>query len=167
MWSSSHSRMKLRRTYILGAAVAVLVFATVYPWKRVVVMPAIRVRIVDDLGNPASNVVVQQKWEYRSIGSKEHREVSKADEYGYASFPERTERISLIRLIPSAVREILYLPHGYGFGPSVTIWAFGNDPHIWYYVPLGRYQISLAQFPQEIRLQRNEETRYPNDSKWP
>ena len=159
--------MKAKRAIFLGIAFAILVVFIVYPWKRVVVVPALRVRILDEAGNPAPNAVVQEKWEYLSIGSRRHRELARADENGYASFPERTERISLLRLVPSVAREIIHVPHGYGFGSNVTVWAYGLDPHMWYYVPLGRYEITHAMFPQEIRLQRNEETRFPNDSKWP
>jgi hypothetical protein len=159
--------MKSKRIFLICASIFILAVVILYPWNRVVVMPPIRVRIVDEMGHPVSNAVVQQKWEYQCIGSVEHREISAADQNGYASFPERTERISLARLVPSAAREILYLPHGYGFGSDVTIWAYGDDPHVWYYVPLGRYEISRGAFPQQIRLQRNEEIRYPNDSKWP
>ena len=155
----------MKRKLIVIAGVSLIIFAVlvIYPWRRVVVVPAIRVRILDQAGNPAPGAVVQEKWEYRSIGSKEYREISKADENGYASFPERTERISLLRLVPSVAREIIHLPHGYGFGSSVTVWAYGNDPQVWYYVPFSWYET----FPQEIRLEWHHEPRYPNDNRWP
>jgi hypothetical protein len=155
--------MKRKRILVLGLSILILAVLVIYPWKRVVVVPAIRVRILDEAGNPAPGAVVQEKWEYRSIGSKEYREMSKADENGYASFPERTERISLLRLVPSVAREIIHLPHGYGFGSSVTVWAYGDDPHVWYYVPFSWYE----RFPQEIRLKRHYEIRTPDDNKWP
>ena len=155
--------MNIRRKLVLGLTVAILAVLILYPWARIVVGPAIRVRILDEGGNPALGYIVQEKWEYRSIGSKGHREISRVDQNGFASFPERVERISLIRLVPSYARQIVHLPHGYGYGSQVTVWAYGEDPHVWYYVPFSWYEA----FPQEIRLKRNDEIRTPDDTKWP
>jgi hypothetical protein len=155
--------MKARRILFLGLGIGILAVLIGYPWKRVVVVPAIRVRILDEVGNPAPGAIVQEKWEYRTIGSIGHREVSRADENGYAAFPERSERISLLRLVPSYAREIIYLPHGYGYGSKVTVWAYGDDPHVWYYVPFSWRET----FPLEIRLKRGYEIRTPDDNKWP
>ena len=155
--------MKVRRKLFLGLSIVVLAVLILYPWKQIVVAPAIKVRILDEAGNPAPGALVQEKWEYSSIGSKGYREVSRADENGYASFPERTERISLLRLVLSHARNIIHLPHGYGYGSKVTVWAYGEDPHVWYYVPFSWYET----FPQEIRLKRHYEIRTPDDTKWP
>ncbi len=155
--------MKVRRKLFLGLSIVILAVLFLYPWKQVVVVPAIRVRILDELGNLAPGAIVKQKWEYRVIGSKGYEELSKADENGYASFPKRTERMSLLRFVPSVAREIVNLPHGYGFGSKVTVWAYGEDPHVWYYVPFSWYET----FPQEIRLKRQYETKYPNEKTWP
>jgi hypothetical protein len=130
---------------------------------RFTVAPEMRVRTLDESGNIAPGIVVQEKWEYRTIGSKAYREVSRADKDGYAFFPKRTERISLIKLLPSIAREIIHLPHGYGFGPVFTIWAYGSDQFVWEYVPLSRYE----KVPREIRLKRHDESRLPDDTKWP
>ena len=127
------------------------------------VAPAIRVRILDEAGNPAPGTTVKQKWEYRVIGSKEYEQILKADENGYASFPQRVERISLAQLIPSIAREIIHLPHGYGFGSLVVVYAYSEDPYLWDYVPFSWYET----FPQEIQLKRHHETRYPYENMWP
>lgn len=152
-----------RRKLFFGLSILILASLFLYPWKQVVVAPAMRVRILDESGNPAPRAVVKQKWEYRAIGSKEYEELSKADENGYATFLERTERISLLRLVPSYAREMIHLPHGYGFGPSIVVWAYGEDPHVWYYVPFSDYD----PVPQEIRLKRHYETKYPHQKTWP
>jgi hypothetical protein len=158
------SYMKVnRRKLLFGLSIVILVVLFIYPWKQVLVVPAMRVRILDESGNPAPGAVVKQKWEYRAIGSQEYQEMSKADENGYVSFPERTERISLLRLVPSYAREMVHLPHGYGFGPSIVIWAYGEDPHVWHYVPFSDYYPA----PQEIRLERNDEPKYPHQKTWP
>lgn len=156
--------MKLtRKRMILALGIVALAVLFLFPWKRVVVAPPMRVRILDEFGNPAPRATVKQKWEYRVIGSKAHQEIAKADENGYVSFPERTERISLMRLVPSVAREIVHLPHGYGFGSSVVVWAYGNDPALWYYHPFSWYQ----KFPQELQLKRHDEGKYPHETTWP
>lgn len=138
-------------------------FLLLYPWKRMVVAHAIRVRILDEAGNPARWATVKQEYEYRVIGSKGQEAITVVDENGYASFPERTERVSLIRLIPSFAREMIHLPHGYyGFGSLVTIWAYGTDPHDWTYHPFSWHET----FPEEMRLSRHVETKYPHDPAW-
>jgi hypothetical protein len=80
-----------RRRRLLGLIIVLSAVVFLYPWKLVVVTPAIRVRVLDETGKPASGVVLKQKWEYRVIGSKEYQEISAADENGYAFFPERTQ----------------------------------------------------------------------------
>ena len=152
---------KRKVSWILGSFF--LLAFLFYPWMSFTVAPEMRVLILDENGNIAPGTVVQEKWEFRTIGSKEHREVSRADKDGYAFFPQRTERISLIRLLPSFAREIVHLPHGYGFGSVFTIWAYGNDQFVWTYVPLSWYET----VPREMQLKRQDESRLPNDTKWP
>ena len=155
--------MKYTRRKLVLALIVVLValgLLFIYPWKRVVA-PAIRVRILDQDGNPARWATVKQEWEYRVIGSTGHVAMTVVDENGYASFPERTERVSLIRVIPTLVREMVNLPHGYyGFGSFVTIWAYGADPHDWTFVSFSGHET----FPVELRLKRQLEPRYRHES---
>lgn len=149
---------------ILGLSILAVALLLIYPWKRVVVAPALRIRVLDEAGNPAQLATVKQEWEYRVIGSKGHQEITVVDENGYASFPERTERVSLIRLIPSFAREMIHLPHGYrGFGSLVTVWAYGPDRHDWTYVPFSWYET----FPQEMRLTRHHEPKHPHEQEFP
>jgi hypothetical protein len=69
----------------------------------------------------------------------------------------------LIRLIPSIAREIVHLPHGYGYGSVFTIFAYGKDQFVWEYIPLSSYET----VPRELRLKRHDEIRFPDDGKWP
>jgi hypothetical protein len=148
-----------RKKAILGLSIVVVALLVIYPWKRVVVAPAIRIRVLDEAGNPVHLATVKQEWEYRVIGSKGHQQIIIVDENGYASFPERTERVSLIRLIPAFAREMIHLPHGYkGFGSIVTVWAYGPDRHDWTYVPFNWYET----LPQEMRLTRHPESKDPH-----
>jgi len=152
-----------RNKTILVLSIVCVALLVVYPWKRVVVAPAIQIRILDEAGNPARWATVKQEWEYRVIGSKGHHEITIVDENGYASFPERTERVSLIQLVPSFAREMIHLPHGYGFGSLVMIGAYGTDPYDWTYHPFSWYET----FPKEMRLERQDEPKYPHESIWP
>lgn len=152
-----------RKKTILILSIALVALLLIYPWKQVVVAPAIRIRVLDEAGNPARLATVKQVWEYRVIGSKGHQEITIVDENGYASFPERTERVALIRLIPSFAREMIHLPHGYGFGSIVTVFAYGPDRHDWTYVPFSWYET----FPQEMRLTRHHETKDPSQPEFP
>ena len=150
-----------RRVYLSLVGILPLV-CLFYPWNFTVA-PEMRVLILDENGKVAPGAVVQEKWEYKSIGSEEHREVFKAEQDGYAVFPKRTERIPLIRLIPSIAREIVHLPHGYGYGPVFTIFAYGKDQFVWSYIPLSSYE----KVPRELKLKRQDGIRFPNDGKWP
>lgn len=155
--------MKIAVKIFIGLSVATLVGLALYPSKQVVV-PAVRIRILDEAGNPSPGTLVQEKWEYSSVaGANNYREKSVSDENGYASFPERTERVSLLVRALSEVVEIIHLPHGYGHGSKWTIWAYGDDPYVWYYVPLSWYET----VPQDLRLKRHFEERTPDDTKWP
>ena len=133
------------------------------PWNIVNVAPPILIRVLDESGNPVARATVQEKWEYASIGSISYREKSKANEDGYASFPERTERISLLRLVASNAINKINPMHGYGYGPKLTVWAYGDDPHVWYHIPINLHK----ELPQEIRLKRNSKIRTPDDTEYP
>jgi len=145
-----------------GLGVILLLVFLFYPWTFTAA-PEMRVLILDENGNVAPGAVVQEKWEYKRIGSQEHREVFRAGKDGYAIFPKQTDRIPLIILIPSIAREIVHLPHGYGYGSVFTIFAYGKDQFVWAYIPLSSYE----PIPRELRLKRQDEIRFPNDGKWP
>lgn len=150
-----------RKIYCVLGALFLLAFL-LYPWSFTAA-PEMRVLILDENGKVVPGAVVQEKWEYQRIGSLEHREVFTADKDSYAIFPKRTDRIPLILLIPSIAREIIHLPHGYGFGSVFTIFAYGKDLFEWEYIPLSSYET----IPRELRLKRHDEIRFPNDGKWP
>lgn len=155
--------MKVQLKLLIGFGIAVLAGLALYPSKQTIV-PAVRIRILDEAGNPAPGTLVQEKWEYSSVaGVNNYREKSFADENGYASFPERTERVSILVRFLSGVVEVIHLPHGYGHGSRWTIWAYGDDPHVWYYVPLSWYE----KVPQDLRLKQHIEERTADDTKWP
>ena len=155
--------MNSKRIFFFILSILVLGVFFLYPWKIVNIAPPIRIRVLNENGNPVAGATVQEKWKYASIGSISYRETSQANEDGYASFPERTEQISLLRFVASNAINKINLMHGYGYGPKVTIWAYGDDPHVWYYIPINLHK----ELPQEIRLKRDSKIRTPDDTEYP
>lgn len=144
------------KTALILSGIALSVFFLT-PWRTISIAPAVRVRVLDEAGNPASWVIVTQEWEYRSVGSEKHKELQRANEQGYATFPERAERISLARQALSVLREIVHLPHGYGIGPYARVSAYGEDPHVW------SFEYCTQSYPilEVIKLKRWSVTMYP------
>jgi hypothetical protein len=133
----------------LQCALGAILLATLLflPWKNSIA-PAIRLEVLDEAGNPAIGVRVEQDWEYFAIGSERQREVSRTDSAGYVSFPERSVRISVVRQMLSFVRSLR--PHGHEFGPYASMEAHGPDPRAWDIVICGINDPA----PRPIRLKR-------------
>src|SRR5262245_55699125 len=88
--------MKGNRKFLLALfALPALIVACV-PWNTTVV-PAVRVQVFDETGNPAAGVRVEQEWEYTALESYSQRAVSVTESNGYVSFPKRSIRISVVR----------------------------------------------------------------------
>lgn len=147
----------MNRKLIVSALAVVSLVILFIPWRNAVIAPAIRVRVLDEVGQPASGVLVVQEWEYRVPGAQERSESATADAEGYAAFPERSERISLGQQALSIGREIVHLPHGYGIGAYTRVSAYGHDPHVWYFV----YCTPKDPPCDLIKLQRWDVTMYP------
>ena len=146
--------MKMPRKRILISS-AILAVVVLFPWKSTIA-PDLSVRVFDEAGNPASDVVVRQDWEYFSIGSQKHKEHSKTDENGYATFPKRSVRTNLLSKMLSTGLEVSTAGH-YDVDAHVMIWAYGNDPHVWSFV---NYQED-GPTSLEIRLQRFNTMSFP------
>lgn len=148
--------MRLKRKHILTLGLVLLAVLLLYPWENTVA-PALRLRIFDEAGNPAGGVVVKQEWEYLAVCSEEKSEYSRTDENGYVEFPQRSERVSMLRKGLSLLRELTNIMHGYGMGPRATVWAHGEDLHVWTFVSCG----VNSPAPQELRLKRWDTTMRP------
>jgi hypothetical protein len=114
-----------KRIIISGAILAVV---ALFPWKSTVA-PDLSVHVFDEVGNPASGVVVRQDWEYFSIGSWKYKEYSQTDENGYVAFPKRSARTNLLSKILSLGLEVLTAGH-YGMGAHVMIWVWQRPLHL-------------------------------------
>lgn len=145
--------MGLKRKFIIPLSLILIAALLLYPWENTVA-PALRLRVFDEAGNPASGVVVKQEWEYMAVGSEQHLEYSRTDENGYVEFRQRSERVSMLRKGLSVLRELANFMHGYGMGPRAQVWAHGEDPHVWTFVSCG----VGSSAPQELRLKRWDTT---------
>jgi len=120
--------MTAKRRHLFSFGALLLAALLFVPWEHAVA-PATRVQVLDEVGNPATDVRVEQDWEYFALGSQRQREISLTDANGYVSFPARSVRISVARQIPSFLRSLL--PHQGEFGPYAGLEARGPDPRAW------------------------------------
>ena len=136
-----------RGLLILSACVAVILL---YPAKTVVV-PAWKIRVVDESGRPLPNEFVRQVWKHYSLelGADDHSDDKWTDAEGYVSFPERTVRANLLQRILVPVRNMVALgPHAsYGISAYVMVWGGHLLPATADYDP-------DKPLPQEIVLPR-------------
>jgi hypothetical protein len=110
--------MRITRLKILVIFLGLVVIAVLYPFE-VTVVPAWRMRIVDEKGVPLTNSMVREVWMHYSIETRGHEEDSRTDNDGYVSFPERTIRAPLLqRLVRTTLNKLN--PHG-SLGPVAYI----------------------------------------------
>jgi len=114
-----------RKSLIALFALPALIVAFV-TWNTTVV-PAVRVQVFDETGNPAAGVRVEQEWEYTALESYSQRAVTATDSNGYVSFPKRSLRISLARKTIGFVANMFPAICAIGFGPSGSLSAYGAD----------------------------------------
>ena len=139
--------MIAQRKYLLGFGALLLAALLFVPWKHAVA-PSTRIQVLDEAGNPAIGVRVDQDWEYFALGSERQHGVAQTDSNGYVSFPARFVRISVARQIPSFLRSLL--PHQGEFGPFASLEAHGPDPRAWDTVVCGIDDPT----PRPMRLKR-------------
>jgi hypothetical protein len=123
----------MNKKYLLAACLIPMAVFYVYPWRHTVA-PATRVQILNEDGSPARDVLTRQDWNYFVIGADGDKEYSRTDENGYVSFPQRSARTSFAAMDISLILEVVSGGH-YGMGAHADIWAQGNDPYLWSFVP--------------------------------
>jgi hypothetical protein len=101
-----------KRSLLIAIGIVLVAGPVLFPWSSSVA-PAVRVRVFDELGQPAKQSVVKQEWVYLAPGmDRWYREHSRTDEHGYAVFPERKVRVSIAQKVVGFLRELVSLPHG-------------------------------------------------------
>ncbi|HET6979058.1 MAG TPA: hypothetical protein VFI24_22180 [Pyrinomonadaceae bacterium] len=101
-------------------------FALVFPYKSTVV-PAWKLRIVDEKGKPYANIPATQAWKHNTleINGIQNRDTRSTNPDGYVEFPERTIRAGvLMRIFLTILSALMTLAHG-GFGVKAYIHASG------------------------------------------
>ena len=101
-------------------------FVVLYPFK-VTVVPSWRIQVVDTSGNPVPNMGIRQEWQHYSIEKDGHWEDSITDENGYATFPERTARASLLQRMFIALTNAPWVLHASWGSHSYIIVLAGPD----------------------------------------
>lgn len=137
-----------RSLFILFACVTLVLL---YPTKTVIV-PAWRIRVVDESGRPLPNEFVRQIWKHYSLelDAGDHSDDGWTDADGYAAFPERTIRANLLQRMLVPLRHATALgPHAsYGASSNIMVWGGRLVPEIASYKP-GEPLPSEIVFPRQ------------------
>jgi hypothetical protein len=97
-----------------------LAFAVCIPFPSVTV-PEWKVQFVDHKGRPFAGLEVEQTWKNYSTENSEHRESRRTDSQGYISFPERTNRASMMTRILGPIANFLSSLWEASYGPSTSL----------------------------------------------
>lgn len=115
-----------RRLFIILIIAVLVVVGLAYPFNSTVV-PAWRIRVVDEAGSPYAGMEVSQAWKHYSLELEggENMETRSTDASGYVEFPERTLKLSLLsRTLRMAFTRAAKLLHG-STGISADVSATG------------------------------------------
>ena len=111
-----------RRFIILLVCVLITLL---FPFKSTVV-PAWKLRVVDESGNPVKGIAILYVWQQYSFEFNGHEERAHTDENGYVSFPERTARASLLQRMFVPIVNVLTTGAHASFGPDGHIMVWGR-----------------------------------------
>jgi hypothetical protein len=141
-------------------AVGVLVAVAIFPLRTTVTTEA-RVRVLDEAGAPAPDLLVEQEWKDVTVEDNLHMAYERTDQHGFVFFPARTVRSSsLVRLVTATWRFLTQGVHA-STGSHGTITVYEKDPYVWGWTA---YQLNGNTWPSEIRLKRSETPIYPKGS---
>ena len=129
---------------------AVIAAVTVLPFETTVV-PAWRIRVVDEAGNPIAGVNAREHWQHYTVETRGHEELLITDENGYVSFPARSVRASILDRIIGVIRNIATTAIHTSFGPHahVVVWKGGFEI-------TGEGYSRWSPMPEQITLRRRE-----------
>ena len=120
--SMKRERQKLLLLVVIVAAVIVLPFETT-------VVPAWRIRVVDEAGSPIAGVNVREHWQHYTVETRGHEQLLITDENGYVSFPARSVKASILDRIVGVIRNLATTAIHSSFGPVayLVIWKEGYE----------------------------------------
>lgn len=126
---------------VSGFLIAALLIVLLYPFKTTVV-PAWRLRVLDESGSPVGSMAVNYSWQHYGIEWSGRTEQSETDADGYVSFPERTTRASIIQRAFVMLMNVLSLPHS----------SFNKSGHIVVWGEPDKYEVGSAYYREEKPL---------------
>src|ERR1700730_18843151 len=109
-----------KRILLFGLACATL-FLVLWPIPSPAT-PRWEVRVVDESGQPVQDAIVRLSRQNYSVETKEHEEELHCEENGYAVFPARNLRASLLRRVIGTIRSASGGAHA-SFGPHAYVLA--------------------------------------------
>jgi hypothetical protein len=143
-------RNSLKKWWLL-AITTVLIVVLLVPYECTVV-PAWRIRVVDESGELVRGVTVRQHWQHYAVEDYGHEAELQTDENGYVVFPQRTIKTNGFSLVFGSLGNILENPiHGDGFLPDAHVVVFGWDRG---YVDGGTWYSIFSPMPSQIVVRR-------------
>jgi hypothetical protein len=121
-----------RKMILIVGTLTGLLIASAYPFESTVV-PAWRLRVVDEDGRACPGTQVNQGWKHYSIDLEagDNGEYKFTDSNGYVEFSRRTIRASLIRrIVAPVIAHALVIAHG-GTGISGYVFTSGMKEGPW------------------------------------
>jgi hypothetical protein len=95
--------------------------------KKTIIVPAWKIQIVDDAGNPMKDVFVRQVWQDYDIENTSHEEDTRSDANGYVIFPERNEKtVSNLTRTKKKLKNLRELGVHASFGVDAYVLAWGK-----------------------------------------
>ncbi|HEY7546512.1 MAG TPA: hypothetical protein VID27_16600 [Blastocatellia bacterium] len=95
--------------------------------RNKVIVPAWRIQVIDEAGNPVKGAFVRQVWQDYDIEDEGHEEDASSDENGYVSFPGRRGKVvSESVRARKRLKNICELGVHASFGVHAYILAYGK-----------------------------------------
>lgn len=116
----------MRRRKLFWVTLVLAILVAVSPYESTIV-PAWKLRVVDETGTPYVGKQVNQTWKHYSLDKDPGTNIESryTDSNGYVAFPERTIKASLLsRVVRSVYSAAMTLAHG-GYGVHAYVSALG------------------------------------------
>ncbi|MFL6283455.1 MAG: hypothetical protein ACJ74Q_09980 [Pyrinomonadaceae bacterium] len=119
-----------RKPLALASAVLIFLSANIVAQKRklreYVIVPAWRIQIVDEAGNPVKGAFVRQVWQDYDVEREGHEQDAGSNNDGYVSFPKRIIRTSPEERAKGRARNIQRLGVHASFGVHAYVLVWGE-----------------------------------------
>jgi len=117
-----------RRRILIGLIVVLIILLVPIPST---VVPAWRIRIVDQEGGPVTNINVRQHWQHYSFQAEGREIDARPDPDGYVSFPRRVAWAGALPRLLGPVLNVVTLGVHASFGPTAAVQAWNAGYEGW------------------------------------